>query len=80
MALPSNSSMNRLAIRGLMGDPWPHHGPVHSSFPEKEVSVFETKLLQGGYFGDGHGSFVAEGGLGVASFVLDLWQGPLELM
>ena len=42
-ALTSNFSMNRLAIRGLRGNPWLHHGHVHNTYPG-EVGVFKAEL------------------------------------
>ena len=42
-ALTLDSSINRLAVRGLMGDPWQHHGPVLILALEEEVCVSEAK-------------------------------------
>ena len=39
-AFTSNSSMNRLALRGLMGEPMLHHGPVHNTYPQRGSRCF----------------------------------------
>ena len=39
-ALTANSSMHRLAMRGLMGNPWLHHRPVHNTFLGRGSKVF----------------------------------------
>ena len=43
MALGSNSSTNRLTTRGLMGNPWLHHGPVQNTYPGRGNRYFWGK-------------------------------------
>ena len=52
MALTLNSSINRLAMRGLMGNPWLHHGPVQNTDPGRGSRHFKAKLQQGDDLGD----------------------------
>ena len=42
-ALTLNSSMNRLAMRGLMGNPWQHHRPVHNTYLGRRSKCFWGK-------------------------------------
>ena len=52
-ALTSDSSMNRLAMRGLMGEPMEHPGPVHKTYLGRG-SIFKADLQKGDYLLDGH--------------------------
>ena len=54
MNLDSNSSVQRLVIREIIGNPWLHHGPVQNTLQE-EVGIFQAKHQQGNDLWDRHG-------------------------